>query len=177
MAAGPKPGGSPRQASERLQALAAGDDVNPVAYFQPADEREHLVGGEVERVKDETELRMLDEREEAERTVTRPFHQHRFAGGAHLRLDIGGPLTHDPDVYAVRFEQAPVGVPARDDGGVGVMKDVDIAGNPRASQELVERCAARHVAVRRRDPILRYERADSALECCESHWRMVAART
>jgi hypothetical protein len=53
----------------------------------------------------------------------------------------------------------------------------NVAGNSRTGQQLVESGAARNITRRRRDPILRYEVTDPALECCKSHWRIVAART
>ena len=78
---------------------------------------------------------------------------------------------------SARFEQAAIGVPAERDCLVRVVEQIDIAGYPRAGDQFIARGPARHVALCRGDPIVRYEATESAVELCESHWRRAATRT
>ena len=59
------PAGRPRQVAQWLQPLVARDDIDPIARLQATDQREDLVGRQIERMQREAELRMLDERKEA----------------------------------------------------------------------------------------------------------------
>ena len=78
---------------------------------------------------------------------------------------------------AAPFQQATVRVPTGGHRLVGVVEQIDVAGDPRCGKQFAQRRPARHVALARGDSIVRYKAAESPLEICESHWRMVAART
>ena len=58
--------GRPGEVAQRLEALRAQDGVNPVADFEPADEREHFVRGQVEGMQHQSELVVSDERKEVD---------------------------------------------------------------------------------------------------------------
>ena len=80
----------PGQIAERLDALVARDDVDPIANLEAPDEREHLVRGQVERVERQTQLVVPEEREEAKGAVAGPLETQSLGAGGDLGLDEGG---------------------------------------------------------------------------------------
>ncbi len=130
--------GGPGEIAEPLDLVMALHGVDPVARLPSPDEREQLVRGEVERVKDETEGVVLDEREEAESTVSRPLNEHGLARVAHARLDERRQLPDGLDAEPGGLEGAPVGRPGRHQRFFGVVKQVHVAGSASAGHDLVQ---------------------------------------
>jgi hypothetical protein len=77
----------PGQVAERLHVIVTLHDVDPVTYFDAADQRQELVRGEVERVEHQAELLVADERKEPIRAVARPQEKAAVPIAEDLGLD------------------------------------------------------------------------------------------
>ena len=118
-------------------------------------EREHLVGGEIEGMKGQPELLVTLEREESKGAIARPFQEDTVAARGDLRLDEGRALPHEEHLEAVRLEEEPIGAPARLEGLVGIVEQVDVPRDARGRDQLVQGHTAGDVAFARRDAVLR----------------------
>jgi hypothetical protein len=112
-----------------------------------ADQGEDLARGEIERVQGEPEIGVLQEREEAVCAVVRPPDHHRVLAAPDLDLDERGPLPDDGEPIPRALERAAVGGPRRRESRLGVVEEVDVAGEARGAEELVEGGPARDVAL------------------------------
>jgi hypothetical protein len=80
-------------------------------------------------------------------------------------------------VKAFSLEQVSIGISAGGDGSVGVMEQIEVAGDSCAGDQFVEGSIARNIALTSVGPIASYEATEFALESCESHRRRREART
>lgn len=117
---------SPREKAKGLKALVAREHVHPVSNFDPTDEREHLVRGEIERVQGQAEFVVLDQREESVGAVVDPVDARRLVAIGHSRLDESLELPDRRDGMAVGGQQVPVCGPGRSDGLGRVVEDADV---------------------------------------------------
>lgn len=157
------------QITEALDALVGGDDVDPVPRLQPADEREHLVRGEVKGVQHETEFLVPNQREEAEGAVGGPLDLDALGAPRHGRLGVAGPLAQCLELVAMSCENLTVSGHGAGNRLCGVMKEVDVARESRGRGERVERSATREVTLPRLDAAGGQEPDYCPLECRESH--------
>lgn len=117
----------PAQVTQGLKGPMAVDDVDPVASLRPADERQHLVGRQVEWMEREPELRVLHQGKEAIGAVAYPFHNQRVAVAGDSGFHEAGPLASRLHRIACQFEELPIGIPRRRHGFRRVVKDVEVA--------------------------------------------------
>lgn len=113
---------------------------------------------------------MLDQREESKGTVARPSHQYRLLPFTHHNFHVTETFTHRTQFIALSFEQLAVRLPRGVQGFECVVKKVDIAGDPPAPGQKVERNTSCHVGFALFETVGRYEPADGLLESGESHW-------
>jgi hypothetical protein len=75
-------------------------------------------------------------------------------GCRHVRLHQAWPITDKAYGVAIRFEKTPVGRPARGEGLLRVVKEIDVTRQAGGRDELVQGDTARDVAFARRDSVL-----------------------
>src|SRR5262249_26272591 len=100
--------GGPGEVPEMLDLLAARERVDPVANLDPADQREHLVGREIEGVQGQSEGLLADQGEEAVGAVVDPLQEHDVLPAPDLDLHEGRSLPDDPEIEALALELAAV---------------------------------------------------------------------
>ena len=100
----------------------------------------------------QAELRVLDQREEAERAIANPFGQHPLGALGDLGLHVRRAFANDGHIVTLCLQEPSVRPPRPVERFVGVVEEVDVP------------------------PIGGYEAADAALEFRESHCRIAAAR-
>jgi hypothetical protein len=71
-----------------LEPPIARQHVDEVPLLETAHQREDLVRRQVERVQDQAEVGVLDEREEPVRAVASSFHDDQVGAAPHLRFDV-----------------------------------------------------------------------------------------
>ena len=166
----------PMRVSERLDRRVALQDIDPIACLDTADEREHLVRCKVEGVQRETELRMCDERKEAERAVVCPLQDDRLPLAPHDRFDERRPLANDLDLVTSVEQCRTIDIPCSSQGRSRVVKEIEILRDPWCVEDRIQRGATGDIALARRNPLPRYEAADSSLNVRESHSSIFPAR-
>jgi len=55
----------PGEIPEGLEEVVAVDHVDPVAHLEPTNERQYLIGGQIEGMEGKAERRVFDQRKEA----------------------------------------------------------------------------------------------------------------
>ena len=76
------------------------DNVHPIPDLRPANQRQDLVGCQIERVQRQPEIGMLDEREKAEGAVLHPLQNHPIREHPHLGFHKGRKPAQRPHVVA-----------------------------------------------------------------------------
>lgn len=94
---------------------------------------------------------------------------------AHDGLDEGGTLALHLHQIPVGLEQDAICLPARGHRRGRIMEEVDIPGDPRGSDNGVQRHAAGHVALTAFQAVAGDQAADAALEFFKSHCLRTAA--
>ena len=80
------------------------------------------------------------------------------------------------NLKAFSLEQVSIGIPAGGDDFVGVVEQIEVAGDSCAGDQFIEDSTARNITLAGVGPIASYEATEFALESCESHRRRREAR-
>ena len=161
--------GRPRQISQRLDSVMTGNQIDPVANFEPAHQRQDLVGRQIKGVQHQPQLLMLDQRKEPKSAVSCPLHEYCIGSPAYHGFHVAGAFVNGSQLIAVALKQSAVGPPGRIQRFERIVKEIDVTGDSPASGQEVQRHPSGHVGLSLREAVGRYEAADGLLESGDSH--------
>jgi hypothetical protein len=139
------------------------NDVHPIPHLRPANQGEDLVGGQIKRVQCQSEVGMLDEREEAEGAVLHPLQDHSVRAHPHLGFHECRELAKRPHVVAIAQESLTVGRPRSENSVRGVVKQINIVRDAGCRQQFVEGGASGNILLSARNAFRRQKAAYAAL--------------
>lgn len=132
--AGILPARGPAEKPELLNAVVAGNEIDPVPRLQPADEGQRLVRGEIERVERRQGRRIANQGKEAERTVDRPLDDDGVPAFPRECLDERGKLPLRFEAVPVRQEDPAIILSGGKQRLPRVVEQVDAARDPGGSR-------------------------------------------
>jgi len=147
----------------------AGNDIDPVPRFEPSDKGKNLVRSKIEWVQREPQLFMTNQRKEAKGAVDRPLDKGAPLSFAYESFDGTRQLAYGINRETGVRQEISIVLPGSFQGFLGVVEQVNVAGNAGLLQKQVQSGSARNIAIALFQPVARDYEKDFALEFCKSH--------
>lgn len=145
----------PRQVAERLETAVAGERVHEISGLHATDQGQDLRRRKVERMECEARVVVLHQRKEAVRAVAGPLDEDHFTAATNLGLHESQTLAKYPDRISRALQRNAIGLPRHGQRFLSVVEQIEVAGEPRRSEQFVECRSFREIALAAAQSVLR----------------------